>query len=166
MISPGWVRMMARYNEWQNAWLVPAIETLGDEEARRHRGAFFGTVLGTANHVLWADEVWLSRFRGVPIDAGGIDGSVDWTDSVSDWAVRRRETDMGLLEWAEGLEDCEGDVSWWSGVLKRQASRPKSILYTHIFNHQTHHRGQIHAMLTAAGIETGTTDLAFMPEAT
>ncbi|UWQ20531.1 DinB family protein [Jannaschia sp. W003] len=165
LVTPGWVRMMARYNAWQDEWLVPAVEGLGEDEARRERGAFFGSILGTASHLLWADEVWLGRFRGAPIEAGGIPESVGWTGTVADWAARRRDADAGLVDWAEGLESCEGEVRWWSGVMEREVSRPRSVLLTHLFNHQTHHRGQIHAMLTAAGVPTGTTDLAFMAEA-
>lgn len=164
MITADWVRRMARYNAWQNEWLVPAMASLGAQDAERDRGAFFGSLRRTASHVLWADEIWLSRFVGAPRDGGGLDASVDWSPDLDDWVGRRPRVDARINDWAAALEDCEGDLTWRSPMLGRAVSRPKSVLFPHYFNHQTHHRGQMHAMLTAAGIETGTTDLFLMPE--
>ena len=164
MIDPGWVRMMARYNAWQNRSLRREVALLSDGEARAERGAFFGTILGTANHLLWGDEMWLSRFADHPKPAGGIAESVALTPDVAAWSARRGTVDDAISTWAEGLSDCEGDVTWWSGVLGREARMPKDRLFTHFFNHQTHHRGQLHAMLTAAGRRPDDTDLFAMPE--
>jgi uncharacterized damage-inducible protein DinB len=58
----------------------------------------------------------------------------------------------------------DGDLTWFSGAMGKQMSKSKMLLVPHFFNHQTHHRGQIHAMLTAAGVKPGATDLAFMPD--
>ncbi|MEZ5861079.1 MAG: DinB family protein [Geminicoccaceae bacterium] len=70
-----------------------------------------------------------------------------------------------LLEWARGLDPgwLAGELSWHSGAIGREVTRPRALLVAHLFNHQTHHRGQVHAMLTAAGAKTGPTDLPFMP---
>ena len=57
-----------------------------------------------------------------------------------------------------------GPLTWFSGLKQAEVTMPMALCVTHFFNHQTHHRGQIHAMLTAAGVETGGTDVAFMPE--
>jgi uncharacterized damage-inducible protein DinB len=164
-ITPDWVRMMARYNAWQNAGLRREVETLSDGEARAERGAFFGSILGTANHLLWGDETWLSRFAGHPKPEGGIPDSVALTPDVAAWSARRAAADAAITAWARDLSDCEGDVTWWSGVLGREARMPKDRLFTHFFNHQTHHRGQLHAMLTAAGRTPDATDLFAMPDA-
>ncbi len=164
MITPDWVRMMARYNAWQNRWMIEAMATLPEGEAERDRGAFFGSILGTANHLLWGDEMWMSRFDDLP--APEIDGAnaVRLTPDVAAWTARRKTTDGAILDWAGRLTECGGDLTWHSGITGTDISRDKATLYTHVFNHQTHHRGQVHAMLTAAGATTGTTDLAFMPD--
>jgi uncharacterized damage-inducible protein DinB len=164
MITPDWVRMMTRYNAWQNSGLRREVEAMGDAETWAERGAFFGSILGTANHLLWGDRMWLSRFAGAEKPPGGIPESVGLTGSVADWSAARAETDAAITEWADGVEDCEGELRWWSGALGREVGRDKTMLYTHFFNHQTHHRGQIHAMLTAAGRRPGDTDLFVMPE--
>ncbi|WP_298432930.1 DinB family protein [uncultured Jannaschia sp.] len=166
MITPDWVRMMARYNAWQNEWLVPAVMSLPEAEVEADRGAFFGSIRKTASHLLWGDEIWLSRFTGAPRDGGTIPDSLEWASDVSDWAARRPVVDAAISDWAMGLHDLEGEVTWYSAVFNAEVSRPKTVIFSHFFNHQTHHRGQIHAMLTAAGAETGTTDLGFMPDVT
>lgn len=165
MISPGWVQMMARYNAWQNRWLIESVGSLPDGEAERDRGAFFGSILGTANHLLWGDEIWLNRLTDFPAPGGGIRKSVTLTPDVAAWMARRKTTDEAIIDWAAGLEDCDGDLGWHSGALGREVTKSKGLLLTHFFNHQTHHRGQLHAMLTAAGGTPGDTDLFIMPEA-
>ena len=62
MIDPAYVQRMARYNRWQNANLYGVADTLSDEERRRERGAFFGSIHKTLSHLLWADQIWMSRF--------------------------------------------------------------------------------------------------------
>lgn len=164
MISPDWVRMMARYNAWQNKGLRRDVEGLDEAEARRDRGAFFGSILGTANHLLWGDAIWLHRFAGTPAPEGGIAESPRLTPDVAAWSGRRSQTDAAITGWAEALTTCDGDLTWYSTVAGREISKPMPLLLTHFFTHQAHHRGQIHAMLTAAGIRPQDTDLPFMPE--
>lgn len=164
MISPGWVRMMARYNAWQNSGLRRELENLDEAEAGRDRGAFFGSILGTANHLLWADAIWLSRFAGHPKPPGGIAESVSLTPDVAAWSERRLALDAAITDWAEGVAEVAGTLSWYSGALGRDVTRDRAMLYTHFFNHQTHHRGQVHAMLTAAGARPDATDLFAMPD--
>ena len=65
MIDPAYVQRMARYNRWQNANLYGVADTLPDEERRRERGAFFGSIHKTLSHLLWGDQVWMSRFTDV-----------------------------------------------------------------------------------------------------
>ncbi len=83
-------------------------------------------------------------------------------------AGRRSEpADGQILDWAARVKDADlqGDLSWYSGALKCDVEKPMVLCVTHFFNHQTHHRGQIHAMLTAAGARPGDTDLFIMPDA-
>lgn len=164
MITPDWVRMMARYNAWQNSGLRRDVQALDEAEARRDRGAFFGSILGTCNHLLWADTIWLSRFTGSPAPEGGIAGSPTFTPCVAAWAGAREAMDAAIVAWAGGVTQTEGEIAWYSGALGRDVRLECALVYTHFFNHQTHHRGQIHAMLTAAGRRPQETDLFAMPE--
>lgn len=165
MITPDYIRMMARYNQWQNASILGAAATLGDEDRKTDRGAFFGSIHGTLCHLLWGDEIWMHRFAGTPKPDGGIAGS---PDLVADWdgfVTRRHAFDAVLLNWSATVEQrwLQGDHTWFSGAMGHDVTRPVAALVVHMFNHQTHHRGQVHAMLTAAGGRPGATDLAFMP---
>ncbi|MCU4179283.1 DinB family protein [Bosea sp. BH3] len=166
MIEPAFVRTMARYNAWQNESLMAAADGLSDEARRLDRGAFFRSIQGTFNHVLWADEVWLSRLTGSekpPV--GGSESSIYF----GDWAAfceRRRERDRTIIDWAEGMDGdwLRGTLIWHSGAAGREIGKPRAFVIAHIFNHQTHHRGQIHAMLTAAGAKPDDTDLFLVDE--
>jgi uncharacterized damage-inducible protein DinB len=166
MIDPAYVQRMARYNRWQNANLYGVADTLSDEERRRERGAFFGSIHKTLSHLLWADQIWMSRFAGTPRPQGGIPESVSL---FPDWDGLKRERaafDETIVGWAEKLERSwlEGDLTWYSGGMKRDMTKPKWQLVMHFLNHETHHRGQVHCMLTQAGAKPYTTDLMAMPE--
>lgn len=166
MISVGYVQRMARYNQWQNVGLYGAAEGLSDEERRRQRGAFFGSIHGTLNHLLWADRMWMSRFTDLPKPQGGIPGSVSLHP---DWAAlkeARAVFDTTIVDWADRLDPAwlAGDLTWYSGAAKKDMSQPKWILVTHLFNHATHHRGQVHCMLTQASGKPYATDLPWMPD--
>ena len=165
-VTSDWIQTMARYNAWQNQWMIPAVDGLDPAERELDRGGFFGSIRGTLSHLLWGDSIWLSRFEGRPEELGQIGDS---SDQFPDWEALKQlryETDAGIQHWAAGLsqDDCTGEISWFSGAMDRDVTRPRAVIFTHFFNHQTHHRGQVHAMLTAAGVKTGTTDLAFMPD--
>jgi uncharacterized damage-inducible protein DinB len=166
MIDPAYVKRMARYNRWQNQNLFGVADRLSDEDRRRERGAFFGSIHKTLSHLIWADQLWMSRLTNARTPEGGIAQSVSL---YSDWAPLRDERgalDDGIIDWAERQDEAslEGDLTWYSALAKRELSKPKWLLVTHMFNHQTHHRGQVHCMLTQAGGKPHDTDLAFMPE--
>ena len=166
LVSVDWVRLMARYGAWQNEGHMEAVAAMGDDALRRPRGAFFGSIMGTLNHLLWADRIWMHRLAGTERPPGGIGESVDLTPDASEWRRLRIGTDASTLEWADGLADADlaGDLTWHSGVLGRDISKPRALCVAHLFNHQTHHRGQVHAMMTAAGVSLRDTDIPFMPD--
>ena len=166
LITPDYVVTFARYNAWQNKQMKAALEGLSDAALREDRGAFFGSLRATANHILWGDWIWMSRFDGGEGPPGGIPDSTDCTPSVSEWSIARFRMDARILRWAEGLHavDLAGMLRWYSGAVGREVERPMHLLVAHMFNHQTHHRGQLHAMATAAGAKGWVSDLAFMPE--
>ena len=164
MISTDFVRKMSRYNEWQNKNLYNAADALSDEFRKRECGTFFNSIHGTLNHLLWGDQIWMSRFAGTPKPVGGIKESAARIEDWSDLKREREAFDRTIIDWAEKLDPhwLEGDLKYFSGAAGREMSLPKSILVTHFFNHQTHHRGQVHCMLTQNGQKPGDTDLPFM----
>lgn len=157
---------MAAYNTWQNKSVRRCVDALSEAELAKDRGVFFGSLQATLNHLLWGDLLWMSRFDGGPEPSIEIASSTSVTPTVAEWAAERVITDARIEEWARGLHalDLTGDLTWFSGTLNAEIAMPKAICVTHFFNHQTHHRGQIHAMLTAAGQSPDRTDLVFMPE--
>lgn len=165
MIGTGYVRTMARYNRWQNQSLYGAADGLSPEARRVDRGAFFKSIEGTLNHLFWGDSMWMHRFAGTPAPQGGIRTS---PEVFADWLAlkpAREALDARIVEWADDMPEdwLEGDLTWFSGAVGKELSRPCALLVTHFFNHQTHHRGQVHAMLTAAGAKPDDTDLMIMP---
>ena len=164
MIAPAYVRTMAAYNAEMNRRVYDAAARLDDAERRADRGAFWRSIHGTLSHLLWGDTVWMARLGlgqapGVPI--------AESDRFVADFAELRRRRDSldaEIVGWAERLEpaDLEGDLAWFSGAIRREVVKPRALCVAQVFNHQTHHRGQVHALLTRAGEATGATDLPFV----
>ncbi|MDF1728345.1 MAG: DinB family protein [Sulfitobacter sp.] len=167
MIDCAYVTTMARYNSWQNAQLSDLLEGMEAGDLRADRGAFFGSILGTLNHLLWGDRMWMSRwYDPVERPSGGIPDSLEETTDLPAWRTARREMDGHISDWAASLSEADlaGDLVWYSGATGKEQRRPLWLCVTHFFNHQTHHRGQLHAMLTATGRSAPVSDLVFMPE--
>lgn len=164
MIWPSYVRTLARYNSWQNTNIYGAAGALSDAQRKEDRGAFFGSIHATLNHILWADQVWLHRLGAAappakPSIAAGLSLHESW-EALSE---ERRSFDALIENWANHLQpsDLEGDLTWYSGATGRELTHPRAFLAVHLFNHQTHHRGQVHALLTGFGIKPGVMDLPF-----
>ena len=158
---------MSRYNAWQNKQITPVVRAIDEAELTRDRGVFFGSIQATLNHLLWGDTVWMSRIcADVKAPAGGIEGSVDlWTD-IAAWSADRFRLDGRIMIWSQTIRnvDLNGELSFYSSVLGRDVTASIALCVTHMFNHQTHHRGQLHAMLTAIGAAAPVSDLFIMPE--
>ncbi|MDW3221352.1 MAG: DinB family protein [Paracoccaceae bacterium] len=158
---------MARYNTWQNNQLMPVLEAMPHDELIKDRGAFFNSILGTANHLLWGDTIWMSRFDpSVPAPTIAGKDAPDLHPTITSWSADRFRVDGKIRFWADSLRalDLKGDLTWYSGTLEKEITSPFAMNVVHFFNHQTHHRGQIHAMLTAADQKAPVSDLAFMPK--
>lgn len=164
MIAPAYAQMMARYNHWQNDSLIAVATTLSDDQRWADRGAFFGSIGATFRHIYWADYLWLGRFGVVePPKVASFDEAqqyIPWDAFVA----QRGELDAVIRDWADGLtqETIDSHLQY-STLSYGERSGPMAPLIVHLFNHATHHRGQIHAMLTALGLETGPTDLPVLP---
>jgi uncharacterized damage-inducible protein DinB len=167
MITPAHVRLMAAYNLWQNGSVFSTAETLNEADRHADQGAFFGSIEATLNHLLWGDRIWMHRFAGFPAPSvPDIASSTGETASWDELHAARGALDRRIVDWADGLRagDLEGDLTWFSGAAGREITKPLWLLITHFFNHQTHHRGQVHAMLTATGARPGDTDIPLMPQ--
>jgi uncharacterized damage-inducible protein DinB len=153
--------MLAGYNRWANARLYAAAARLTDEQYRADRGAFFRSVHGTLNHVLVADRVWINRFLGRPNPPTRLD-EILYDDLAALHAARVDEDDR-IVAFAQALTDQQVDQpirfrTVTGNVLYEQEL---SGALDHFFNHQTHHRGQVHALLTGLVGEAPELDLVY-----
>jgi len=166
MITPQYVRTMALYNRWQNGSLADAAAGLSVEAIDEERGAFWGSILKTLNHILWADRVWMARFEGLERPPLSMEEGALVHATLAEYIPARSAFDAHINEWSKCVCDdwLAGDLAWYSGAVGRDMVTPCWLCVTHFFNHQTHHRGQVHAMLTAKGAWPDDTDLFLMPE--
>jgi uncharacterized damage-inducible protein DinB len=165
-VTPAFVRTMAAYNAAMNTRMYDAAGRLSDSARREMRGAFWGSIHGTLNHLLWADQIWMSRFDGWEPPKIGQKDSASLIADFGELARERARADAKISAWAARVDEAwlSGDQTWYSGSVQREVTLPRGTLMMHFFNHQTHHRGQAHAMITAAGEKTGDTDLFLIPE--
>jgi uncharacterized damage-inducible protein DinB len=165
MITPAYCQTMARYNAWQNQSIFAAARALTDAAREADRGAFFGSIRASLSHLMWGDLMWMARFDGGQSPGGTITASPDMFDWPSLWADRPKlDARIAAWAWMVTPDDLAGDLCWHSFALGRDMAKPYGLCVMHLFNHQTHHRGQVHAMLTAAGATPDDTDLPFMPD--
>jgi len=167
MITPAHTQMMARYNRWQNRSLYSAAETLSDAQRREDKGAFFGSLHTTLAHILWGDRVWMNRFAGTP--PTGPDDAQGKGPAYQDWqtlTAERTRFDEEIMSWTSRVDEAwlAADFTWTNTAGTVTATQPAWRLVTHFFNHQTHHRGQAHALLTGFGAAPEDTDLFLMAE--
>ncbi|MBT9099508.1 DinB family protein [Methylovulum psychrotolerans] len=171
------IRLMAEYNAWMNIKVFTAALTLPEAERVADKKAFFGSIIGTLNHLLVADTLWLKRFAGHPAlytalgpvarlptptalnqqlftDLQGLYEHRQWLDTVIvEWAEAITEPDLTHILHYVSTKGVPGDKDFFSLIM-------------HFFNHQTHHRGQATTLLCQAGVDVGVTDLvALIPNA-
>lgn len=153
--------MMAAYNAEMNRRIYAAASRLDDDARRLDRGGFWGSIHGTLAHLVWADRQWMRRFDGWEKNTIGLVASAADPRPFAALHSERVAMDARIEQWAGRIEPSwlGTDLTWFSGAAECELTRPVRLLVTHFFNHQTHHRGQVHAMLTAAGEATGDTDL-------
>jgi uncharacterized damage-inducible protein DinB len=165
--------LMAEYNEWMNAKLYEAAKGLPDEELSANRNAFFGSILGTLNHLIVSDTIWLNRFSTHPADYSAlaatttrpIPTSLDQTifTDIQSLSEHRKLLDQIIRDWARSITDLDLDfVLSYSNMKNIAAKRNFYSLVVHFFNHQTHHRGQATTLLSQVGADVGVTDLLML----
>jgi uncharacterized damage-inducible protein DinB len=160
-VGPAFVRTMAAYNAEMNRRLYAAAQRLPEAERRLARGAFWGSIHGTLCHLLWGDQMWMSRFDGWAKPTLRQKDSATLIADFGDLQRARVDADERISSWAQRVTEAwlAQEQVWFSVSVNRELRQPRSLLVAHLFNHQTHHRGQAHAMITACGEQTGDTDL-------
>lgn len=164
MIAAEYCVLMARYNTWQNASLVAAADGLSASQRWLDRGAFFKSIAQTLNHLYWADALMLERIKGNERPQDTLTHSLVDPSDWSEFKDLRAQRDDQITQWAAGIADAQlsGTVSWYPPDGSARIEMPKWICVVQFFNHQTHHRGQIHTMLTHAGANPEPTDISAM----
>jgi uncharacterized damage-inducible protein DinB len=164
-------RFLARYNRWFNQRLYASCEQLPDAERKRDRGAFFGSIHATLNHIVWGDRTWLRRFAAQGVEMPALTAEVlelpaqarHETLLYEEWPLlrtQRNALDAAIEGWVDQLPaDFPVRTMRYSNTKGVQREHPAWQALTHFFNHQTHHRGQVTTLLAQAGIDPGTTDL-------
>jgi uncharacterized damage-inducible protein DinB len=167
-MTPEYFQTFARYNRWMNERVYAAASRLTDEERKQDRQAYFKSIHATLNHLLVADNVWMGRFTGVELQGDAIGpGGIRSLDQelhadFGELRAARLEMDADFDRFTSGLtrELLEGILSFRRrGVA---AECPRWWAVAQVFNHQTHHRGQITTLLSQAGQDVGATDLFAM----
>ena len=148
----------ARYNRLANETLYEACGMLPDAEYRRNLGAFFGSVHGTLNHLLLGDTIWMTRFEGKEHPSTHLDAIQHETfDALRETRVAMdRRIERFFAEVPEGFERRSVRYVNNAGFVSED---PLAVILPHFFNHQTHHRAQVHTLLSQLGRDPPVLDL-------
>jgi uncharacterized damage-inducible protein DinB len=163
MISIEYAQALANYSREMNLRLYACSATLTDEQRKRDVGAFFKSIHGTLNHLLLGDRVWMGRFIGKPFAVQSL-GQELYGD-FAELRSERERTDAAIATWVNELttDMLAGDLSYTSISTPTPKRMPLWFVVTHFFNHGTHHRGQVTALLKQLGVDPGVTDLIAFP---
>lgn len=153
--------MMAHYNQWANEQLYAVAADLSDRDYRLNLGLFFGSIHRTFNHLLVTDRIWMKRLSGVGAHPDRLDAVI--TDSFIELRDLRRAEDERICNFIASLDSkrIAGRFTYISVTDLRTISQRLAPALAHLFNHQTHHRGQIHAGLTRLGVDAPSLDLIY-----
>lgn len=164
MITAGYCKIMAEYNAWMNERLYELCASIPDEERKEDKGAFFGSIHGTLNHILYGDLAFMSRFTGDPVDVPEL--GVDLYSDFQELWLARITLDQRIVVWAAELnvDWLVQELTYISRVDGVSRTIPRWVLVVHMLNHETHHRGQVTTLLSQMGLDVGSTDLPFMPQ--
>jgi uncharacterized damage-inducible protein DinB len=163
MITPAYCETMCCYNRWMNERLYELCASLPDAERKADRRAPFRSIHGTLNHLLLADRVWMGRFEGQPFVFDSL-GQELYSD-FEELRRQREAEDARIAAWVETLVDARlaADFTYTPKMNPVPRTLPFGFIVMHFFNHQTHHRGQLTALVEQAGCDCGVTDLLMLP---
>lgn len=163
------MRGFAKYNREFNGRLFELVSGLGDDDRKKDMGAFFGSIQGTLNHILLADRIWLGRFAVSFPAMSSLEGAAlvhefsslrqELYSDFDELHAQRRATDEVIAAWVEELtDDLLAETMRYRTSRGEAREHPAWIAATHMFNHQTHHRGQVTTLMHQLGIDPGVTD--------
>jgi len=163
-IGPELFQRLAAYNSWMTDKAYDAADKMSDQERKQDRGAFFKSVHSTLNHILFADRVWMRRFTDRSYDVKGM--GVDLFEEYAELRAAHMSMCADIETFTGQLTDdwLGEDMNWTRSTDGVSRVRPRWLLVMHMFNHQTHHRGQLSTLFTQSGIDIGITDLPYMPD--
>lgn len=167
------IQRMARYNRFMNDKLLDAASQLPADALSANKGAYFGSILGTLNHVLVGDLLWLHRFKHHSATYTALDTLASFPvptaldqqlyNNLKDFKVARQQLDTLILSWANQItaDDLQRTLQY-RRVNGEMNNRLFAGLLMHFFNHQTHHRGQATTLFSQTGVDVGPTDLLLL----
>lgn len=162
MIDFDYFQLMAKYNRWMNENIFAACAEIPDDDRHRDMDAFFGSIHDTLDHIFYGDQAWMNRFTGRPVGVAiGEELHADFTGLRRD----REKMDAFIIAWCDKLDDAwlQENFEYTSNVDGETRVLPAWVLVTHMFNHQTHHRGQVTTLMKQLGYDPGITDLPWLP---
>jgi len=163
-MTPGLFPMLARFNAWANGHIYDCCAKLPDAEYRRDRKAFFGSIHATLNHLLVVDMAWRARIEGGVVGVKSLDQILYY--DLSALRTARIAEDEALIRTVDGLGPNDSTrILKYRFMNGAPGETPADIVLITLFNHQTHHRGQVHTMLTQAGVTPPPLDIIVFPGA-
>ncbi len=156
-------QLMAKYNQWMNEKLYTVCTNVPKVDREKDLGAFFGSIHNTLDHIVWADDALLVRLLNTERRIESYRAPL--IKDFNQLQQRRAELDQEIIDWAAQVSDADVDQPYeFKSVLYNKTRRlPRYALVAHLFNHQTHHRGQVTALLSQLGHDFGVTDLPWAP---
>ena len=167
------VCLMADYNKWMNSKLYEICAKLSPTELTENRGAYFGSIIGTLNHLVVTDIIWLKRIGYALGDRSELNAVLQITTpeslntilhvNLNQLERQRQLLDQSFLSLAQSISDSDLQKAiTYKNTKGSEFTRVLFCLLMHVFNHQTHHRGQTTTLLSQAGQDIGVTDLVAM----
>lgn len=162
MDLPGYLRIQAHANALSNHRLGAALLALPDAAWHAPRTSFFPSLAQTMNHILAVDGYYIGALRR---EAGLVEAyaAFEPAATAADWARRQHDSDLRLVAFCDAI-DADGAAAWVEMPRRDHVQRDRvAHVLAHLFNHQTHHRGQAHAMLAGSEVAPPQLDEFMMP---
>ncbi len=157
---PNYFQRLARYNRWANGVLYSAAADLPESEYFKDKGAYFGGLHATLTHLVVTDRIWMKRLSGE--GETYTDLKARPFDTFQALAAAREAEDAWIIAWVDSLNDGHfAETFEYRNMAGDPFKSPLDLVLGHFFNHQTHHRGQAHALLSALGHDAPSMDIIY-----
>ena len=163
MYPKNYFELMAQYNQWVDSKIHDVCLGIPDELRKKHMGAFFKSIHSTLNHIYYGDLAWLVRLCENTFTPRQID--VDLYEDFNELKEVQEKMESDIIDWVNSLapEKLNQTFDYVSNVNNFSRTLPIWVLANHMFNHQTHHRGQVTTLMKQLGHEPGITDIPWLP---